>query len=412
VLANDSDPDGDPLVVKSVGLPAHGVVTTTGPMVTYTPDDGFTGTDTFSYTVSDGRGNTDVATVTVGVAGQAGAGGATEETPCDGKAIISEIAWAGTAADSRDEWIELRNLGTTPVDLDGWELRWRRSRPSTPGELAWKVVELSGVLRPSSGGACDNAARAVEPAVRFFRDDPEDVAWRVSSEIDDAAEGFYILERRHDNAIRDLKADLVYDTSRTLALELSDLGEVIMLVDAAGEVVDTANASHLGRDGWVGGSATTFATMERIDPLGGDTTANWHTNAGIVSHGEDAKRHLLRATPGGPNSPVFEDLSAYAEMELVTVRAGEIVSVDFPLSRQDRQATGWPWIRVSRPGFVGTVGAGGTAARAGYSFSGRHESGDRYVLDIATADLPPGSYVFWVTYGRGQAVLVPIIVAR
>jgi hypothetical protein len=186
----------------------------------------------------------------------------------------------------------------------------------------------------------------------------------------------------------------------------------MMLVNDLGEIVDTANASNLGRDGWAAGSARTFGTMERIDPLATDTTANWHTNVGIVTHGEDAKRHLLRATPGGMNSPVFEDLSAYAEIGLATVRAGEIVSVGFPLSQQDRRTTGWPWISVSRPGFGGAAGAGGAAARAGYSFSGRYEDGDRYVLEIGTRDLPPGTYVFWVTYGRGQAALVPILVAR
>ena len=412
VLLNDSDPDADPLSIESVTRPENGAVAINVFDISYEPDDGFTGTDTFIYTVSDGRGNTDTATVTIGVAGEAGAGGAAAGTRCGGKIIINEVAWAGTAADPRDEWIELRNLGTTSVDLDGWELRWCRSHPSTPEGQVWKVVKLSGVLRPSSGQLCDQAAPAIESAVRFFQDDPETVVWLVSSEVDDMDTGFYVLERRHDSAISDLKADLLYDMSRTLNLELSNLGEVIVLVNDLGEVVDTANASNLGRDGWAAGSAATFGTMERIDPLGADTAANWHTNAGILTHGEDAKGRLLRATPGGLNSPVFEDLDAYARIEPATVRAGEILNVEFLLPRQDRRTTGWPWISVSRPGFVGAAGAGGTADLAGYSFSGRHESGDRYVLDIDTGNLTPGTYVFWVIYGQGEALLVPIIVIR
>ncbi|MFG1605726.1 Ig-like domain-containing protein [Actinoplanes sp. NPDC049265] len=74
VLDNDKDADHDALTVTmsaSVsGRPKHGdaVANTTGNTVTYTPEDGFAGTDTFSYEVSDGRGGTGRATVTVEVA--------------------------------------------------------------------------------------------------------------------------------------------------------------------------------------------------------------------------------------------------------------------------------------------------------------------------------------------------------
>lgn len=68
VLANDTDPDGDPLSVTSAGPAAHGsVVVNTNGTVTYTPAAGFTGTDTFTYAISDGRGGTSQATVSVQV---------------------------------------------------------------------------------------------------------------------------------------------------------------------------------------------------------------------------------------------------------------------------------------------------------------------------------------------------------
>jgi len=412
VMDNDSDPDNDSLTVVAVTQPLNGTVVNTGLNVTYTPNDGFSGTDTFTYTIADTRGNTDFATVTVGVAGDAGAGGAADDDTCEGKVIIHEVAWAGTAADPRDEWIELRNLGTTPVDLAGWELRWRRTHPSAPEDQIWKVVELSGRLGPSSGEACDPDSVAIEPIVQLSRTRPGDPVWFLSTEIAPVEAGFYLLERRHDDVISDARADLLYDTAQTLRLDLSDRGEVIMLVNGIGEIVDTANASNLGRDGWAAGSATTFGTMERNDPLATDTADNWHTNVGIVTHGEDAKGHLLRATPGATSSPVFESLAAYAKIDPVTIRAGEELSVDFPLPRQDRRTTGWPWISVTRPGFSSAAGAGGAANLAGYSFSGRYDGGERYVLDIGTGGLPPGTYVFWITYGQGRAALVPIIVAR
>jgi hypothetical protein len=66
VLANDSDPDGDPLTVTGVTDPPNGTAVNNGDgTVTYTPDCGFFGIDSFDYTISDGQGGTDTGTVTV-----------------------------------------------------------------------------------------------------------------------------------------------------------------------------------------------------------------------------------------------------------------------------------------------------------------------------------------------------------
>lgn len=67
VLANDSDPDNDALMVESVGQAAHGTVSNQGSALSYTPNPGYSGSDSFSYTVSDGNGGTDTATVNVTV---------------------------------------------------------------------------------------------------------------------------------------------------------------------------------------------------------------------------------------------------------------------------------------------------------------------------------------------------------
>lgn len=68
VLANDSDPDSDPLSVISAGGSAHGAVSVnTDGTLTYAPDAGFSGMDTFTYTISDGNGGQDTAQVTVHV---------------------------------------------------------------------------------------------------------------------------------------------------------------------------------------------------------------------------------------------------------------------------------------------------------------------------------------------------------
>ena len=67
-LANDSDPDGDPLTIASIGTPTLGTATISNNMIVYTPAAGIAGTDTFTYTISDGRGGTASATETVTIA--------------------------------------------------------------------------------------------------------------------------------------------------------------------------------------------------------------------------------------------------------------------------------------------------------------------------------------------------------
>ncbi|HWL67502.1 MAG TPA: DUF2341 domain-containing protein [Geminicoccus sp.] len=70
VLANDQDPDGDPLQLGSISMPGHGSITAHPDMsVTYQPELGFTGVDRFTYTVIDGQGGSDSAEVTITVAG-------------------------------------------------------------------------------------------------------------------------------------------------------------------------------------------------------------------------------------------------------------------------------------------------------------------------------------------------------
>lgn len=65
VLSNDTDVDGDELTVTGVGTAANGTVALTDGVVTYTPNAGYHGTDSFEYQVSDGNGGLTTATVDV-----------------------------------------------------------------------------------------------------------------------------------------------------------------------------------------------------------------------------------------------------------------------------------------------------------------------------------------------------------
>ena len=68
VLGNDTDADSDPLSLITTTQPTNGTVAIANGQLVYTPNQGFVGTDSFTYTISDGNGQTATATVQVDVA--------------------------------------------------------------------------------------------------------------------------------------------------------------------------------------------------------------------------------------------------------------------------------------------------------------------------------------------------------
>ena len=103
VRANDTDPDGDPLVVESVGNGADGT-TSVNPdgTVTYTPDLGFAGTDRFSYTVADGNGGRDTAAVavTVNATGDGDGSDPGPDAPAEALAFLLDPVTGNTVPDN------------------------------------------------------------------------------------------------------------------------------------------------------------------------------------------------------------------------------------------------------------------------------------------------------------------------
>ena len=71
LLANDSDVDGDALTVVEVESSQGASITfNEDGTIDYVPLPNFVGTDTLTYTIEDGNGETSTATITVEIAGQ------------------------------------------------------------------------------------------------------------------------------------------------------------------------------------------------------------------------------------------------------------------------------------------------------------------------------------------------------
>ena len=105
------------------------------------------------------------------------------------------------------------------------------------------------------------------------------------------------------------------------------------------------------------------------------------------------------------NSTFLEKLALSTDLQPTRYRAGAHfeVGVELP-TMEERRAHGWPWIRVTSPDLAepGNV-------TAGFSFSGRSADGI-YWFGIDIGDVPWGRYDFWIVYGEGKTLIVPIIV--
>jgi len=123
VLANDTDPDGDALTLTSVTQGANGTVTMNPDgTVRYVPNGGFIGTDTFTYSVSDGRGGSATATVQVRVVNRPPV--ADDDSATTTQGTVVSIAVLANDSDPDSDALTVTSVtqgtgGTVVVEPDG-----------------------------------------------------------------------------------------------------------------------------------------------------------------------------------------------------------------------------------------------------------------------------------------------------
>ncbi|WP_108262110.1 Ig-like domain-containing protein [Mangrovicoccus ximenensis] len=125
VLDNDSDPEGQALSVATISQPVNGTVTLgTGGVLTYIPDLNFSGTDTFSYFVSDGQ-DTAEGRVTVTVEEDEDPDSSvridvTLAEPAGAAPVSPEISAGEGNSGEKDVWFTVSRIGdlTGPVTVD------------------------------------------------------------------------------------------------------------------------------------------------------------------------------------------------------------------------------------------------------------------------------------------------------
>jgi hypothetical protein len=124
VLSNDLDKDGDTLTVTGASGASHGEVTVEGGAVRYTPQADYNGSDSFTYTISDGKGGTATGSVSVTVTAANDAPTAVDDSAVTRKGVAVDVAVLANDSDKDGDALTLASVsppssGTASVTAAG-----------------------------------------------------------------------------------------------------------------------------------------------------------------------------------------------------------------------------------------------------------------------------------------------------
>jgi hypothetical protein len=178
ITLSGTEPDGEPLTFALASSPAHGTLSGTAPNLTYSPAAGYTGPDSFTFTVSDGTSTSPPATVSITV------------TPVNDR----PSATAQSVTTAEDTPIVITLAGTDP---DGDPLSFTVASPPARGTLSGTPPNLTytpaaNVSGPDSftftvsDGQVTSAPATVSITVTSVNDAPVATAQSLTTQEDRA----------------------------------------------------------------------------------------------------------------------------------------------------------------------------------------------------------------------------------
>ncbi|GAB5445868.1 tandem-95 repeat protein [Gymnodinialimonas sp.] len=282
LLGNDSDVDGDTLVLQSFSVdPAEGTAVDNGDgTVTFTPALNFNGPATITYVVSDGNGGTDTgeAIVSVGAVNDGPvAGDDTATTEEDTAITLTDVLDNDSDADGDPLTIIDVTVPTDQgtVTTDGTNVTF------TPAENFNGPAEITYTISDGNGGT-DTGTIAVD--VTPVNDDPDAVDDSDSTEFETAVE---IDLLANDTDVDNPASDLVVTSATVDPAEgtLTPTGtEGVFTFTPADGFEGTATVSYTISDG-AGGTDSAVHTIE----VGADPTPQ----DGIVDGEESGEEMIL-----------------------------------------------------------------------------------------------------------------------
>ncbi|MDO8523143.1 MAG: hypothetical protein Q7S12_02565 [bacterium] len=166
------------------------------------------------------------------------------------KIVINEISWMGTVTSATDEWIELYLDSGPDVGVGvNWNLQ------------GWTLVTADG-------------------------------GTKINLKSSSSTENYYLIERTDDNAVPGIKADLITPFGKGL----SNDGEILILKDVGGNIVDQVDGSN----GWpIGGDSDSKQTLQRAK----NEALRWIT-AVATPKAENAD-YVKKVVPAKSSSPAL-----------------------------------------------------------------------------------------------------------
>ena len=192
--------------------------------------------------------------------------------------LINEVMWGGSTASNTDEWIELRNASTSPIDLNGWTIQDVNNT-------------ITGATSSLTISTSTGASTTTIPASGYFL-------------ISNATSGF-------SSILNSVTVQMATDTINLLDSYL--LNGAIVLKDNLGIIIDETPASST--TAWPAGAiGVATSSMARDWTVGtGTSTTDWHSAVFATNWDAGAPE---KGTPGVYNgysiSGTFSQLNANA----------------------------------------------------------------------------------------------------
>jgi hypothetical protein len=237
IVLTGSDPDGDQISFNAPSAPANGVLGGTAPNLTYTPNAGFSGADSFSFTVSDGQANSAPALVSITV----------EPRPNQAPVLDAPLADRNDAEGDAVGFSIAANFS----DPDGDPLSFSVSG-ALPSGIGFSAGSFSGTLGFDAAGSYPITVTAED---EFGASVSDDFVWNVANtnRAPVAANDSYAISRNATLTVAApgvLGNDSDPDADPLSAVLESGVSDGSLSLAANGGFVYTVDADFCGSDGF------------------------------------------------------------------------------------------------------------------------------------------------------------------